>query len=214
VPLSPNQTLTLEVDETRFGPDTREVLGQVFDTQNGQRVIGATWSYNTTNRPFLPTRGTLLTVRPRLSWSDAATYRYVQPNPEEPIPAIPFHADTVHSKAREITVNAARYWELSERSSVSGGLDASLTHFRFDSDLLGLTVDRELRGGVAAGYSYSFWDAERSKNGDSRLEFNARLGNRSFSYADFYRAEQRQLSASWVRRSSWGTLRLGLGYAW
>lgn len=214
VPLSPNQTLTLEVDETRFGPDTREVLGQVFDTQNGQRVVGATWSYNTTNRPFLPTRGTLLTVRPRLSWSDSATYRYVQPNPEEPIPAIPFHADTVHSEAREITVNAARYWELSERSSVSGGLDASLTHFRFDSDLLGLTIDHELRGGVAAGYSYSFWDAERSKNGDSRLEVNARLGNRSFSYADFYRAEQRQLSASWVRRSSWGTLRLGLGYAW
>ena len=215
VPLSANQTLTVELDDTRFGPDTREVLGEVFDTERTQRVVGATWSYNTTNRPFLATRGTLLSVRPRFSWSDATTYTFVQgSNPGAPFPSFSVHADTIHSEAREVTVNAARYWELSERSSVSGGLDASLTHFRLDSDVLGLTVDRELRGGVTGGYSYSFWDAERSKHGDSRLEVNARLGNRSYSYADFYRAEQRQVSASWVRRSSWGTLRLGAGYAW
>lgn len=214
VPLSPNQTLTLELDETRFGPDTREVFGVMFDTQNGQRVVGATWTYNTTNRPFLPTRGTLLSVRPRLSWSDAATYRFVEANPTDTVPWFSVRSDTVHSEAREITVNAARYVELTERSSVSGGMDASLTYFRFDSDVLGLNIDHELRGGLTAGYSYSFWDAERSKNGDSRLEVNARVGNRSYSYTDFYRAEQRQASASWVRRSSWGTLRLGVGYAW
>ena len=67
IPLSANQTLTLEVDETRFGEDTRTILGQAFDTQRGQRIVGANWSYNTTNRPFLPTRGTLLSVRPRLA---------------------------------------------------------------------------------------------------------------------------------------------------
>jgi hypothetical protein len=215
VPLSANQTLTLELDETRFGADTDEVLGKVFDTQRGQRIVGATWSYNTTNRPFLPTRGTLLSVRPRLSWSDTATYVFVAaPNPDSPVPSFSVHAETIHSEAREVSVNAARYWELSERSSVSAGANGSFTDFRVDSDFLGLTVDHELRGGVTAGYSYSFWDAERSKNGDSRLEVNARVGNRSFSYTDFYRAEQRQLSASWVRRSSWGSLRLGAGYAW
>jgi hypothetical protein len=135
-------------------------------------------------------------------------------NPDDPFPTLSVRSDTIHSEAREITVNAARYVELTERSSVSGGMDASLTYFRFDSDVLGLNIDHELRGGLTAGYSYSFWDAERSKNGDSRLEVNARVGNRSYSYTDFYRAEQRQASASWVRRSSWGTLRLGVGYAW
>ena len=214
VPLSPNQTLTLEVDETRFGPDTREVLGQVFDTQNGQRVVGATWSYNTTNRPFLPTRGTLLSVRPRLSWSDAATYRYVQAKPEEPLPAIPFHADTVHSEAREITVNAARYWELSERTSVSAGLEGAWTHFDVKSDFYGDRSDHVVRAVVRGGYSYSLWDATRMKTGDSRLEVNARIGSRSIDYYDLGRNYQKQLSASWVRRSSWGTLRLGAGFAW
>jgi hypothetical protein len=215
VPLSANQTLTLELDETRFGSDTDEVLGEMFDRQRGQRIAGATWSYNTTNRPFLPTRGTLLSVRPRLSWSDSATYVLIlEPVPGSPVPSFSVHADTVHSQVREVSVNAARYWELSERSSVSAGVNGAYADFRVDSDFLGLTIDHELRGGVTAGYSYSFWDAERSKNGDSRLEVNARVGNRSFSYTDFYRAEQRQLSASWVRRSSWGSLRLGAGYAW
>lgn len=216
VPLSANQTMTLELDETRFGSDTEEVLGEVFDTQRGQRIVGVTWSYNTTNRPFLPTRGTLLTVRPRLSWGDAASYVFVvsPPVPGTSTPVFSVHANTIHSEVREVSVNAARYWELSERSSVSAGMNGSFADYRVDSDFLGLTIDHELRGGVTAGYSYSFWDAERSKNGDSRLEVNARVGNRSFSYTDFYRAEQRQLSASWVRRSSWGSLRLGAGYAW
>ena len=81
--------------------------------------------------------------------------------------------------------------------------------------MLGLTVDHTVRGAVTAGYSYSLWDAERTKSGDSRLELNVRIGNRSTTYNDFfYRADQQQLSASWVRRSSWGTLRLGAGYAW
>lgn len=217
IPLSANQTLTLDIDETRFGQDTRTVLGQAFDTQRGQRVVGATWSYNTTNRPFLPTRGTLLSVRPRLSWSDAATYAFIVDGEPDtpPVDWLSVHADTLHSEAREVSVNAERYWELSERSSVSGGLEGTLTHYRLDSDVLGLTVDHTVRGVVTAGYSYSLWDAERTKNGDSRLELNLRIGNRSTSYNDFfYRAEQQQLSASWVRRSSWGALRLGAGYAW
>jgi hypothetical protein len=216
VPLSPNQTLTLELDETRFGPDTERILDQVFDTRQSQRVVGATWSYNTTNRPFLPTRGTLLSVRPRFSWSDALTYTFIEtPDPGQPFPTLSVRFDTIHSKAREITVKAAKYWELSERSSVSSGMEASLVHFRFDSDVLGLTADHTLHGAVTGGYSYSLWDAERSKNGDSRLEFNVRIGSRSKAYVtDFYQADQKQLSASWVRRSSWGTVRLGAGYAW
>jgi hypothetical protein len=215
VPLSPNQTLTMELDETRFGPDTHRILGEIFDTRQSQRVVGATWSYNTTNRPFLPTRGTLLSVRPRFSWSDALTYTYVEsPNPGQPFPILSVRTDTVHSKAREVTVKAAKYWELSERSSVSAGMETSLVHYRLDSDVLGLTADHSLHGAVTGGYSYSLWDAERSKNGDSRLEFAARFGSRSASYTDFYQPDQRQLSASWVRRSSWGTLRLGAGYAW
>lgn len=215
IPVTPNQTVTFEVDQTRFGEETRRVSGQSFDTNSQQRVVGATWTYNTTNRPFIPTRGTLLSVRPRFGWNDYATYSYltVIENPDQP-PIFIVQADTIHSRAREVKVNAAHYWELSERSSISAGVEGSLTHYRFDSDVLGLTANHVISTAVIGGYSYSLWDASRSKNGDSRLELNARIGKGSINYADLYRDPQQQVSASWVRRSSWGVLRLGVGYAW
>jgi hypothetical protein len=213
VPLSGNQTLTLDVDETRLADDTRIILGQSFQTQRGQRVVGLTWSYNTTNRPFIPTRGTLLTVRPRFSWSDLGTYR-LQHFPDAPVPIYVVQSETVHSHARELAFDAAHYWELDDRNSVSAGLESSYTQARFDSEFLGLTANHGARAILTAGYSYSLWDAERSKNGDSRLELNARAGNHSIAAYDFYRTDSQQVSASWVRRSSWGVLRLGAGFAW
>lgn len=214
VPLSGNQTLTLELDETRFGDSSTRIQGVTFDTNNGQRVVGLTWSYNTTNRPFTPTRGTLLSVRPRLSWGDAATFRYVVIDPNHTPPIFTVHADTVHTEAREITVKAARYFELTERSSVNAGLEGAFTHFSAESEVTGQRSDHVTRAIITGGYSYSLWDAERSKGGDSRLELNMRIGTRDIRYGDFYRAEQQQVTASWVRRSSWGVLRLGAGYAW
>jgi Omp85 superfamily domain len=213
VPLSANQTLTVEVDETHYTDNTREVLNQRFDVQRSQRVAGATWSYNTTNRPFLPTRGTLLSVRPRVSWSDSATYVIFVEGPP-PFPPAEVRADTVHTQARQLGAKAARYWELSERTSVSTSIEGTWTHFVADSDVFGNRADHVTHAVIAGGYSYSLWDATRQRTGDSRLELNGRIGNRSVAYYDFADVDQRQVSASWVRRSSWGTLRLGAGYAW
>lgn len=213
VPLSGNQTLTFDIDETRLADDTRILLGESFQTQRGQRVVGLTWSYNTTNRPFIPTRGTLLTVRPRVSWSDLGTY-WIEQVPDSPVPIYVVHSDAVHSQARELAFNAAHYWELDDRNSVSAGVESSYTQFEFDSEFLGLNAGHVARAILTAGYSYSLWDAERSKNGDSRLELNARVGNHAIAAYDFYRTDQQQVSASWVRRSSWGVLRLGAGFAW
>lgn len=214
VPLSGNQTLTLELDETRIGDNVEQFGDQTFDTNSAQRIVGVTWSYNTTNKPFLPTRGTLLTVRPRFSWSDAATYRFIVLNPGQFPPNYVVQGDTVHREAREVTVKAVRYFELDERNSVSAGIEAGFTHFSAESAVIGQTGDHVTRGTIVGGYSYSLWDASRTRNGDSRLELNALIGTRDIHYGDFYRAEQQQLTASWVRRSSWGVLRLGAGYAW
>jgi hypothetical protein len=212
VPLSANQTLTVELDETRTGGETL-ILGHEFDAQRGQRIGGATWSYNTTNRPFLPTRGTLLSVRGRASWADSATYATML-IPGAPFPSYVVSADTVHSKARELTAKAARYWELSDRSSVSAGIEGVWASFRADSKVLGVFEDDLTRAVVSAGYSYSLWAAPSTRNGDSRLELNVRAGSRFVDYFGQARYDQRQVSASWVRRSSWGTLRLGAGFAW
>lgn len=215
IPVSANQTVTLDIDEVRFGEDVREIFEVTYDENRSQRVASLTWSYNTTNRPFLPTRGMLLSVTPRVSWSDAATYAFiVTPNPNGGSPIFEARADTLHSEAREVVLKAARYVELTERTSVSAGVELSLLQYTLESDVEGIDRDRAARAEVTAGYSYSLWDASRAKNGDSRIELKGRVGSRSV--ADFYpvNADQRQFSASWVRRSSWGTLRLGVGFAW
>lgn len=215
VPVTANQTVTLDLDETRFGDDVQRIGGINFDTNRAQKVVGVTWSYNTTNRPFIPTRGTLLTVRPRFSWSDAATYRYIVINPGggQP-PTLEVRADTVHAAAREVQVRAVRYFELADRHSVSAGAEAALTHYSLESDVTGNASDHITRGAITGSYSYSLWSAEQSKHGDSLLELNMRVGTRNVRFGDYYRAEQQQVTASWVRRSSWGVLRLGAGYAW
>jgi hypothetical protein len=210
VPLSPNQTLTVDVDQTRFGDSERELLGETFSSQRGQRVITATWSYNTTNRPFLPTRGTLLSVRPRISWSDVGTSVIIVDGDVAFVQSL-----TVHSQAREITASAAKYWELSERSSVSGGVEGGWADFdRRSDDLTLIGRDHALRATAFAGFSYSIWDRDEMKYGDSKFELNVRIGDHSPGPDTFYRTDHRQASASWVRRSSYGTLRLGVGYAW
>jgi hypothetical protein len=215
VPLTGNQTLTLDIDETRLSGETRELFGQSFSTQSGERVAGLTWSYNTTDRPFIPTRGTLVTVSPRITWSDFATYRIVyDPDPTAPFPVYTLRTETVHSKARELAFSAAHYWALDDRNSVSAGVETSYTRYDLDNDFLGLGVDHLSRAVLTGGFSHSLWGPERSKDGDSRLELNVRIGNRSIQSYDFYRPDQRQVSASWVRRSSWGVLRLGAGFAW
>ena len=214
VPLSGNQTLTLEFDETRIGDNVQHFGSEQFDTNSAQRIVGFTWSYNTTNKPFLPTRGTLLTVRPRFSWSDAATYRFIVIDPTQTPPLYVIRGDTVHREAREVTIKAVRYFELDDRHSVSAGIEGGITHFRTESAVTGPSGDHVTRAVITGGYSYNLWDVAQSKNGDSRLELNARLGTQDIHYGDFYHAGQQQLTASWVRRSSWGVLRLGAGYAW
>lgn len=214
IPLSANQTLTVELDETTFGRDVLTIFDEPIETSRGQRIVGATWSYNTTNRPFLPTRGTLLSLQPRISWSDAATYIFVPEDIGEPYPGLGVVSDSVHTRSYQIRANAAQHWELSERTSVSAGIETAWTDYEADSRVLGITEDKVLRAVVMGGYSYSLWSAEQMRNGDSRLEFNVRIGNRSIRYYDIGEVDQQQVSASWVRRSSWGTLRFGVGFAW
>jgi outer membrane protein assembly factor BamA len=214
IPLYANQTLTVELDQTTYAKDTVNFVGAIIDTNRGQRMIGATWSYNTTNQPFLPTRGTLLSVQPRMSWIDAATYIVVPGDIHVPTPVFGVVGDTIHTTSRQVRGNAAHYWELSERTSVSAGVQAAWTHYEASSEILGMTEDHVTSAAITGGYSYSLWDATQMRNGDSRLELSARIGSRSIQYYDFGQSDQQQISASWVRRSSWGTLRVGAGFAW
>jgi outer membrane protein assembly factor BamA len=215
VPLSPNQTLTFGVDDTEFGDELRRIGADDFAREaSAQRVVTAAWTYNTTNHPFLPTRGTLLQFKPMLAWVDRASYEFVEGDGYRTVVT-----HTRHTRSYVAEFSGARYWELSDRNSVSAGavVGAANIDTRTDCGLCLYPDGHRQYGVVTGGFSHSLWDRNRAKDGDSRLEVNVRLGTQENDPVEtfFHRNQNtQQISASWVRRSSWGTLRLGAGYAW
>ena len=205
IPLSPNQTVTLEYDEARFKGKRRNAEGVPVDMRHGQKVLSARWSYNTTNEPFFPTEGTLLSVRPHVAWDDGQRSSGVSP-------AVP-----EHTRAYGIESGATRYRELTERDSVWGDVSGRWEHIDRRSNLLELQAnDSASSGTVGVGYARSLWTREERASGDSRFEFTGRYTYRFEQEYRIFEHEQDvlQVGWSWIRRSSWGTLRLGVGYAW
>ena len=210
VPLSANQTLTLEFNEMRFERKAR--YGQeTARTKGGDRFVEARWSYNTTNDPFLPTDGLLLRVAPFYRWHDGSSLLIVYP---DQVTVHPYHV-----RSHGLQAGVSRYQEITDRDSVFGDLQGWWAREDIDTGDVRSDYERVRRGGsIGAGISHSFWNRdERANGGDSRVELSVRYSNRrqelDLPLAAEYESDVRQVSAAWVRRSSWGTLRLGAGYA-
>ncbi|MGZ8709864.1 MAG: hypothetical protein ACXW28_06540 [Thermoanaerobaculia bacterium] len=215
VPLSANQTVTLQYDNSRFEGELRHVEGEEFQTHFGQRLLSARWSYNTTNEPFFPTRGTLVHIAPMVGWADGADVFYSTLG--EPYPSTA--AGVYHRQFFGAKAGGTRFFELSERDSIFADLRGEWAKNDQRSVVLGQTfVNTARSASIGTGYSHSFWSREQRASGDSRLELTARYGARSAigGVEDRYQPDLDtfQMSAAWLRRSSWGTLRLGVGYAW
>jgi outer membrane protein assembly factor BamA len=200
VPVSENQTVTLQYDDTRTGEDEER-----FD----QRLLTARWSYNTTNEPFFPTRGVHVYGGPVVGWVDGA----FDGNSE---------AYAHHSNFYGIEGGAARFFELSERASVWADVrgEWAQNSYRNTSTFEEPFDQSTTYGSIGLGYSHSLWSREERAKGDSRFEATARYSNRRRYYdpepliLGIPGREVTQVGGAWVRRSSWGTLRLGVGYAW
>ena len=214
VPLSANQTLTLEYEDTRFAPETRTILGQTFEERSGQRLASAKWSYNTTNEPFFPTRGTLVHATPFAAWTDRSGGTYVTETGVT--------RGAVHGEIYGLGVGATQFWELTDRDSVWGDLRGEWSRIDQRGAVSEFFASEHTSryGSIGAGYSRSLWSREeRANGGDSRIELTARFSNRTRRVEDEnffvpHSHDVRQVGAAWLRRTSWGTLRLGAGYAW
>lgn len=216
VPLSTNQTLTVAYDDVRIDGDERVVNGIVLNDDEAQRVGSITWSYNTTNQPYLPTRGTRLSVSPIVAWRDDAFFNYSAYS-DGTFVVTPVY---VHRRSYGVDGSAARYWEITDRSSVSVGGEAGWAKTTDEGQPLTGSFDSTY-GILHGGYSWSLWDRDARRDGDNRFELNARVSSRTREELQrrglvSLRDETNTLmvSGSWVRRSSWGTIRLGLGWAW
>lgn len=213
VPLSLNQTVTAEYDVNRLDASTS---GRNADMQ---RVARVTWSYNTTNDPFLPTFGTLLSAGPIAAWRDgAAIFTFVGSGSVSRV-RVPIHVRTIGAEA-----GAIHYVELSDRASVSAGIEGGWARFdeRFGDPQLRENSYRAMFGALQLGASYSLWSPERrAMGGDSRVEIVVRGRGRAsereidgVAIREAVNDDILQASLSWVRHSTWGTVRLGAGYAW
>ena len=218
VPLSLNQTITAEYDEVIVDYEYKNVA-RVND-RDTQRVARLTWSYNTANHPYLPTEGILFSAGPIANWRDEGTlFRVFSPEEgQATVVEVP-----VHSRVIGVEASAQRFWEITDRTSVSVGVESRLGHFEQRLTFQGRrSVDRynSVSGIALFGVSRSLWSPERrALGGDSRLEFNLRGRVRDNDVNEPERVfriddDVVQASVSWVRHSSWGTIRLGAGVAW
>lgn len=209
VPLSLNQTVTAEYDQSQFDYEARN---DVDDEREVQRLASVTWSYNTTNHPFLPTEGTLISAGVLGAWRDESYLEiFVFPDGTASYRRVPVHLTTVG-----LLGSAQRYWEISDRNSVSVGGEAGLGHVD-RREHPGTRTYAAIYGVLQAGFSRSLWSPERrAQGGDSRIEFRVRGRARENQASSGLHRDDDGLQAnlSWVRHSSWGTVRFGAGYAW
>jgi hypothetical protein len=213
--------LTLDFEDTHFRKDKQQFLGVTFDRQDSERLLSLTWSYDSTNEPFLPTRGTIVRIAPVRTMRDRASFSFERPF-QIPVP----EAYAQHINGNGVDFAASRYWELSDRVSLSAGLlagwdevDDRMHPQLRPSDIVWRPAYEVFR----AGYSRSLrHDHDRPENGDSRIELDARFVARQHNVregADAFGSlpdheNSFQTSVNWARRSSWGMLRVGVGYAW
>jgi hypothetical protein len=210
IPLSINPTITLEYDPTEVRSDSDS-----NDASNSQRIATVRWSFNTTNHPLLPTVGTYLTVSPVVVWHDTSGSDRVIGKPRSTF--------TTHDRSVGIEASANRWWELAHGNSIGAGAAAGYSElemrgFRESYGLDGILHASSRFGTISLTGAHSFWSPERvAKQGDSRVQIDARIATRTETQGrrvNYQTGNVRSLSASWIRRTSWGLVRLGAGYAW
>jgi hypothetical protein len=224
-PVSLDQTVVVQFADTALASTARHGIGleggtflqQRIDTEEKQRHASVTWSYDTTNHPFLPTSGSVLSVTPFMAWGDTRSKTTVVAGPPAPIVRAGFR-----SRTEGITIDAARHWELSERYAVSGRAQLGHTAVDLRGDVSPTFEDSSARRAtIEVGLARNLFPTWATEKGESRVDLTLRSGvqsgdlQRSIHFSGRSREDSfRQLAASWVRRSPWGTLRLGAGYEW
>jgi hypothetical protein len=207
-PLTTSQTLSAEYIETTFVRDSLRILGTDFERLHAERVVSLAWTYDTTDRPFAPTHGTLVRVAPQRVMTDRASFRSLPGH---------FEPQTQHTNSNGVDLAALRYWKLSDVNSVSGGILAgwanvkdsttspsrSLTTERNPTyEILQVGYTRTLgKGRWLRGVSHLALEGRLVRSDEDSAGGSVRNGEKSF-----------EASAAWVRRITWGTLRLGVAY--
>jgi hypothetical protein len=209
LPISRNQTLTARYSSSSFeSPADAE-----FYQRSRNRSSNLTWTYNTTDHPFFPTRGELVSAS-----YDNVSFSFVHDLPAGPDPQ---RFETAGESER-LLLTGAKYWRLTERNTVWGELDAVFSRDRSDSsNIPGNRNDfirQQQRMLVGAGHSLRDARASR-KYGESRLEGTYELirfdaGFESPLPGVLTEYSTNRFTAAWAWRTAIGSVRLRAAYEW
>ena len=179
VSLTPNQTLTVSYRGVDAGTQNRRA----------ERFFESRLAYNTTNDPYFPSEGSLLSIAPTLVWVDL----------------IDSIGAPVHDFDTALDGHAARYWPLREQLTAAAILDGGFLH-----------VDQHSNGHRTfnLGYGTAALQLSRAVGEDRRVELTLRTVTRHHEVIPLLPDTSQQATAAFVRRTAWGVLRVGLGYAW
>jgi hypothetical protein len=196
IPVSDNQTISARLNYTSSSGGIDDLTLYEHEARGGE----LTWTYNTTDHPFFPTRGLLL----------SAGYGYTASRFSYPIsgPATPDVILTGYDYHDErLLLSVARYWQLSSRNTVWGQVDGLFARSAVDQDsTIGFARNlREKRSTVLGG--------------DARLEASYQYvhydsGINSSFPGIATTSTANRLNAGVVHRTAIGRLRLGMTYEW
>jgi hypothetical protein len=224
IPLGGRQSVQVSFSERRgdFGTRTN-VLNELPPGQVmvflGQGTLSyrraeAKWVYDTSDDPFLPTRGFSLSAGLEASRFDTENLFRLRPAPFPPEPLPPSHAEEVVA-----AVSAIQHWPLTRRQTLS--LTGRL--FRGRSRVENLNGNVEISAGNldTNGFSVGLQHAltlKRSRRAgnftDLRLETGIELGVEAVGPNFFGPSPLRRFAASMglVFRNQWGRVRVTFSY--
>ncbi len=187
VSLSTNHTLTISYSGVDAGSASRRA----------ERILESRLAYNTTNHPYFPSEGTLVSIAPVFAWIDG-------------IDRTPFHF-AFHDFDTALDAHGARYWTLADRLTGAVIVDGGLVHIKRRE--LG---DRPVFNIAYGTASLRLWRDIGETNSETGQRIEVTLGNSSHprQFLPLVREGKTQFSAAWVRRNAWGVMRFGLGVEW
>jgi hypothetical protein len=198
-PISASQTIAAEIEDTIFVKDSVQRSGVYYRSLHAERRRSLAWTYDTTDGPFVRTRGTFIRIKPHRWMRDDAGVRSVPRSSD-------FVQTSTHINADAVDVAALHYWALSETHSVFGGIDAGWGDV--DSESIQQKPSYQV---VKGGYS------RRLGRRDARLELEGRLTMNHPDLQNTFRRNDHDKAAevlvSWAWKSEWGAVRIGAGYA-
>ncbi len=204
LPVTANQTLRLEIEDTTFVKGTVRIGGTPLRDLHTERMLSASWTFDTTNEPYTPMRGTFVKVEPFVWMGEQTSFTGR--------PGQPFTTIARHSTAHGLDVSAERHWQISDASSFSTELVAgwARVHSRQNPDNLSGDLRWEpsfelIQGGYTRKIRGSYVELKggvvlRQADGRDRERFSD-ITDTSY-----------EASASWMRRYSRGALRIGFAY--